>query len=614
MYEKLHVAIDIEGTVIPHFTSFVLKQSFNSHHYFELHFNNDTLGMPGMVSLDKSRDFIGKNLAIEFGRASGAAQHFVGKITRVAVSQRQGYHGSLVISGYSPTILLDRGADVGSYLGKDLSGIVNKLAQGVPSNDLNLQVQPAFTDTIDYIIQYRESDFNFIVRLAAEYHEWFFYDGLKLHFGKPAQLPEAALVYGRDVKELQYGIGITPLNNQQFAYHSPANELLQAQSGRGSASQPDQVHALQASRATFGTLHSGPGSIRLSTPSAIATHTDNEELSRISSLLKVTGTGDNPQVQLGGIAAISTSLRTGIGDFATSDIGKFLITAVTHEIDGVGHYLNHFEGINADSEKLPAPAYTKPLADMQLAQVTDNQDPQQQGRIKVQFKWQCNNNDTTEWLRVLTPDGGNSDLVSKNRGFVFIPEKGDQVLVGFEEGNVARPFVMGSLFHGNNGAGGGTDNITKSITTRSGHTIELNDNGNTGTHIIIRDPGGNTIHLDTQGKNITITAPETMTFNARNVIINAGQTATINAGEHINNVAGKNVSTAAGANIMHNAAKDLTMTATNIIGTADEALTHNAANITKRANEIFASSTEENFQLFSSKQVVNTSGEKGKLF
>ena len=44
--------------------------------------------------------------------------------------------------------------------------------------------------------------------------------------------------------------------------------------------------------------------------------------------------------------------------------------------------------------------------------------------------WQ-KNNATTDWIRVLTPDGGSSEPFSKNRGYVFIPEVGDQVIVGF---------------------------------------------------------------------------------------------------------------------------------------------------------------------------------------
>lgn len=81
----------------------------------------------------------------------------------------------------------------------------------------------------------------------------------------------------------------------------------------------------------------------------------------------------------------------------------------------------------------------------------------------------------TSWIRVLTPDAGTSDKVATNRGFVFIPEKGDQVMVAFRYDDPNRPFVLGSLFHGKSGTGGGSSNKTKSLTTRSGCTITLDD-------------------------------------------------------------------------------------------------------------------------------------------
>ena len=52
----------------------------------------------------------------------------------------------------------------------------------------------------------------------------------------------------------------------------------------------------------------------------------------------------------------------------------------------------------------------------------------------------------TSWIRVLTPDAGSSGKVSSNRGFVFIPEKGDQVMIGFHYNDPNRPYVQGSLF------------------------------------------------------------------------------------------------------------------------------------------------------------------------
>jgi type VI secretion system secreted protein VgrG len=51
---------------------------------------------------------------------------------------------------------------------------------------------------------------------------------------------------------------------------------------------------------------------------------------------------------------------------------------------------------------------------------------------------------------------------------VFIPEIGDQVMLGFRYNDPNRPFVMGSMYNGTTGAGGQEKNHLKSIFTRGG--------------------------------------------------------------------------------------------------------------------------------------------------
>ncbi|MCE8731195.1 phage baseplate assembly protein V, partial [Phocaeicola vulgatus] len=105
-------------------------------------------------------------------------------------------------------------------------------------------------------------------------------------------------------------------------------------------------------------------------------------------------------------------------------------------------------------------------------------------------------------------DAGTSDKVATNRGFVFIPEKGDQVMVAFRYDDPNRPFVLGSLFHGKSGTGGGSSNKTKSLTTRSGCTITLDDEKGS---VMMKDKEGNSYTADGEG-NITISASKSITL------------------------------------------------------------------------------------------------------
>lgn len=509
----MNVNISIEGTPIPHFSSFTLKQQFNEHHFFQLRFNHDQLGAPGMITLEQSRNFMGKNLTIDFGREGGQEQTFVGKVTRVELAQSHGYHGVLIISGYSPTILIDRGPDLGSYLNKDLSAIIRKATEDAPSNELSIQLNPSRKAPIDYIIQYRESDYAFINRLSAEYHEWFYYDGTQLHFGKPDNQEEVDLVYGRDVQSLQYGMSIAPLKYNRFAYNPKDDQLLQSESNSSASGQPDLVHAVNASNEVYSKVYNQPAVIRVDSKADIDSHVSNESKALISDLLKVQASGDNPQVKLGSIVNINMSVRQGIGDFMTEALGKFLVTAVYHEIDGVGHYNNTFEAVVAGTEKLPVQNYTKPNPDLQLADVLENDDPQKQGRIKVKFKWQCSCNDATEWLRVVSPNAGSGDK-GGNRGFFVIPEKGDQVVVAFEEGNIARPVVLGSVYSGKTANSGGFSNSgTKAMNSRAGSTLTFDDT----THaLMLQTSEANTLNIKEQDGIITVTA-------AQKIILQTGE-------------------------------------------------------------------------------------------
>ena len=110
----------------------------------------------------------------------------------------------------------------------------------------------------------------------------------------------------------------------------------------------------------------------------------------------------------------------------------------------------------------------------QLAFVADNFDPEKLGRVRVKFAWQpkadgnANKEDASPWIRVSLPfatDGG---------GVKFKPEKGDEVMVSFEEGNVERPYVTGFLLSPScNKKWGWLPD--KSITSTNGHSITFND-------------------------------------------------------------------------------------------------------------------------------------------
>jgi uncharacterized protein involved in type VI secretion and phage assembly len=131
--------------------------------------------------------------------------------------------------------------------------------------------------------------------------------------------------------------------------------------------------------------------------------------------------------------------------------------------------------------------------------VTNNKDDSGMGRVKVKFPW-LSDQDESYWARIAAPMAG------KERGFYFLPEVEDEVLVVFEQGDVRFPYVIGALWNGKEKPPAknedGKNNI-RVIKSRSGHVIRLNDEDGK-EKIEIIDSKNNSIIFDTANNSITI--------------------------------------------------------------------------------------------------------------
>lgn len=256
----------------------------------------------------------------------------------------------------------------------------------------------------------------------------------------------------------------------------------------------------------------------------------------------ITGESDCRILTVGSIIDVHTAIHTGIGIHVKNSIGTYIITEITH-VAGMGDsYQNYFTALPSSIPTLPCPDVPLPVAHTQQAVIVSNEDPKKLGRVQVKMNWQTGPMQTS-WIRVLTPDAGTSDKVATNRGFVFIPEKGDQVMVAFRYDDPNRPFVLGSLFHGKSGTGGGSSNKTKSLTTRSGCTITLDDEKGS---VMMKDKEGNSYTADGEG-NITISASKSITLcvGENKIMIDSEGNISSNAEKDITESAGANIAQSA---------------------------------------------------------------------
>lgn len=142
--------------------------------------------------------------------------------------------------------------------------------------------------------------------------------------------------------------------------------------------------------------------------------------------------------------------------------------------------------------------------------VTNNQDPDGLGRVKVKFPW-LSDQDESHWARVVTPMAGNE------RGLYFLPEVDDEVLVAFEHGVVEFPYVLGALWNGQDAPPESNDdgeNNRRTIKSRSGHVIRFDDTEGGEKIEIIDGSENNSIVIDTAENTVTITAEADITIQS----------------------------------------------------------------------------------------------------
>ncbi|WP_278379894.1 type VI secretion system Vgr family protein [Chryseobacterium arthrosphaerae] len=495
--------IVVEGKLIPHFKHFSLTQSTIKHHNFSLILAYDTLGNAENHNLEEAQNFLGKRITVVFKYKDvedSPERNFVGVITEVGFSQEKGSLGNIVLTGYSPTVLLDAAPHIQSFGGGQqisLNSIADQvIKEGLGGNKFDFRVD-AQHGNVSYSSQYEETHYNYLARIAEAYGEQFYYDGEILHFGKlPPQEKPVQLVYGSSVQDIRINMKAQHVNPTFYGYNSSKNEKLTTGDSKINHQSDIAKRAYEISQKTFKTPSLRVAPIKASSFMDIDASQKGTAGSKAVNVFITSGNTSIPFLYPGCIADLE--MRKSETN-QTSYFTKLMITAVNHEVDARGYYTGNFEAIAADTGFIPRPEFETPKAEPQFGKVISNTDPLNQGRVQVQFDWQ-NGQSTTEFIRVMSPDAGSSDKVSKNRGFMSVPEVGDQVVVNFVHQHPDRPFVMGGLFHGNIGAGGGAGNNIMSFSGRSGAELKY-DNG--AGSMNLQDQGGANMHFDGAGNAAT---------------------------------------------------------------------------------------------------------------
>ncbi|MBX2924963.1 MAG: type VI secretion system tip protein VgrG [Chitinophagaceae bacterium] len=497
MSQFVNTTIDIEGKALKQFNSFSLTQMVSGHHSFKISCPTESLDGTNAEVFHSSKNVIGSSVTITIeaeGIGEGSLK-FLGVITQLETARQGGHAGELAIYGYSPTILLDSGIHCKSWEEKKIKDIVNDVLKHFPSNLLKPSIAPGNGDTIPYLVQYKETAWQFLCRLADDYGEWLYYNGEKLVVSAPAS-EAIRLVYGSTLYDFNINLKLQPADFQTIAYdYSNSSVYNGAPAGIPNKSGLSDwgKHVYKKSEQFFATKPKQWHTGFLTTKKQLDDWVETKAVMRSSNMVTFRGSSDHPAIGVG--AKVSVDGKN-VFDEKDETYGEYVITSVTHYCNGLGEYENSFSAIPA-SAKMPPPAgFPAPRCETQSAVVTDNNDPDGLGRIRVKFHW-MNGSEKSPWIRMTAPHAGNE------KGIFFIPETDEEVIVGFEGDNPTEPFIIGTVYKSDAKTSfSNKDNDVKAIQTRSGNKIIMNDKEGS---VFVEDKDGNSIKIDGEG-NIAVLA------------------------------------------------------------------------------------------------------------
>lgn len=450
-----------------------------------------------------------------------------------------------------------------SFENQTLDDIVNDVIDDY-SEHLDSEIDARFTDTIPYCVQYNENNYQFLQRLARRYGEWLYNDGKKIIFGNLIEGESVKLAYpGQDVPS--YNVDLK-MRHVAFNHVASSYNSYDANQKEGIEEMQREYNALseqvfQASQSCFvkptlQNLHSGGFADTDGRETVLNVSTKTQARGEKASMLTYSGTTYCSKIKIGSKLVIVDNYMpdTSLLERSKVEQDEILITELVHYFSADETYSNRFVGIPSACDYPPySDSDIYPMAQSCRAKVKDNEDPNNLGRVRVQFDWQAQLDDSmmTPWLRMAQPYAGGG------KGFSFIPEIDEEVMIDFEGGNAERPYVKGTLYNGVGDPDGAwlpdnnSSNRIKAIRTRNGHTIEIHDEGNDGYIRIYDNEKENYIlTFSTDEKLIKLQSTGNIELYAQNDII-------MHAGHDINASADNDIFIAASHDMQRTADNDI---------------------------------------------------------
>lgn len=481
-----------------------LRQSTQDHHQLNIVFSFDIAKESDpdfKAGLDTLQLSMGKSINIKVQPIdeyldTGSFLEFFGIITGVKVAANALANNKITVEAMSPTYLMDQAKIFNFYQDMTFDDVVHKILSKY--NFETGTIKAGGTVKNEFWAQWVKTDWEYIAYNPNIFPNWFFYDGKKLHLDAAKSRNTHELSWQKHVGSAYLAATMANFRFNNYDWDEKQKKTISKQL-KDSPTQFSGLtqEAYKSSKEKFATETTLPIPTRGKQPE-LETATNVAQMEKIGSLLECHLQTNDPSLKVGDTLSLK-----GLGKEYE---GVYIVKSISHTIIDSGDYYNHVVASPLEAAYPSFPQQrTNDRYDPLCALVTDNNDPEQRGRIKVKFPYKSESGNDLEspWLRII------SGYAGAKRGIYYIPEIDDEVLVGFENGSPQLPIVLGSLWNGKDMPDGSCfndKNDFKVIYTRSGHQVILSDEDGKECIKLLDKTGKNTMIIDSASNSISITA------------------------------------------------------------------------------------------------------------
>lgn len=464
---------------------------------------------------------IGKPVSVDFGQKSTeTAEIFNGEVVAQEIDVSPTGTPTITIRAYDKRHRLMRGRKIKVF--KNVKDSDNFSSIGGTSG---ASVNAEATDELyDWLIQNNETDLEFLTRRALRLGMEVIMDGTTLKMRKPPDPPETAPVsveWGEDLLKLKVRINSSKQVNS-VTVRGWDRKTKQAIVGTSSSATFKPAIGLNKDGAALSSDF-GSSNVMYNVYSPVVSQA---EANLVAAAIHndINGRAIQIQGEAFGNKAIKAGAYLGIKNAGTDYNGSYYITTCTHRFDIEG-YFTYFESNGKSTNSIieltnqlnerASGGFMGPV----IGLITNNNVPDDQkkkGQVKVKYPT-LGDDIESDWIPLSQPMSGNAT------GIFFMPEVNDEVLVAFENGDISRPYIIGSIWNGTDTTpiaasvyvGGDGKVKQRVIKTTSGHIMTFNDSSDAPGISIVDKTANNKITIDSTNNKISIESDGDMLLKAK---------------------------------------------------------------------------------------------------